>query len=59
MGALKPHLEALIGVKDSITEESKKIMQIPMNKLFVIDKDGNYVPSGIVETDKGLELKTA
>ena len=30
-----------------------------MNKLFVIDKDGNYVPSGVVETDNGLILKDA
>lgn len=59
LGALKPYLEALLGTKDSITEESKKITQIPMNKLFVIDKDGNYVPSGVVETDNGLILKDA
>lgn len=59
MGALKPHLEALIGVKDSITEQNKKLAQVPMNKLFIIDKDGNYVPSGIVETDNGIILKAS
>ena len=59
MGALKPHLEALIGVKDSITEQNKKLAQVPMNKLFIIDKDGNYVLSGIVETDNGIILKAS
>lgn len=59
LGALKPHLENLLGTKDNITEESKKIAQIPMNKFFTIDRDGNFVPSGVVETDNGLILKTA
>lgn len=59
LGALKPHLEALLGSKDNLTAESKKISQIPMNKLFIVDKDGNFVPSGVVETDEGLVLKNA
>lgn len=49
---LMPYFEKLIASVNSTS------IAIDVNKLYTIDKDGNYVPSGIVETDTGkLELK--
>ena len=55
LGALQPVLESLIGKKDDIDSNSK-LTQIASNKLFTIDKDGNFVPNGIIETDNGIVL---
>ena len=55
-GALLPVLKALVGVKDN---SDNKTEYIPMSKLFITGSDGSLIPSGMVETDRGIEVYNA
>ena len=58
MNALRPCFESLTTLHSMEDEQKDNIEYVDIRKLYEIDKDGNLVPTGIVEKDTDLDLKT-
>lgn len=57
MNALRPCFESLTTLHSMEDEQKDNTEYVDIRKLYEIDKDGNLVPTGIVEKDAELELK--